>query len=446
MNQLDFLNKKSFDEIYKLLPEEGWQDAKVYSTLDKKSFVNKEFRKSEKNFEKRRDVLKNIKKIIMKPLIKYCKENIENFQYIWMRINHTEWIRYYEGDFFKSHKDFEKYICNGMHPYVLILGLNDVEDGGETRVETSICNGSCRKNGAVLFQANYEHESLVVKKGIKVALKLEFFIYIGNDFSRVSDYEKKWTSFWGSKELNLFDNYFKSQLQFEKAKNGIESKDLFISEELAKNSHNLGLMIADPKIKLESEIEFLFPTFTINSLHDLFIINNFLIDETQKIVFCNDSIAWQYLNEKIDLPSNCGLFVGLWDKKYKNSEYVFSESYNRVGELYDGHKNIKNKYADYDSIKINILNDFLNKFDKYNNKKIKLNLIDGKNITQNRINYSLLKKIEPSDEIQKPFFEKGKVTVTEKEFCNDEDSGYDTYTYTEYQQFYMQIRFVLFRI
>jgi len=446
MNQLDFLNKKSFDEIYKLLPEDGWQEAKVYSISDKKSFVNEEFRKSEKNFEKRRDVLKIIKKNIMKPLINFCKQNIENFQYIWIRSNHTEWIKYYEGNFFKSHKDFEKYICNGMNPYVVILGLNDVEEGGETKVENIICNGSCRKNGMVFFKGNLDHESLIVKKGIKIALKLEFFIYIGNDFTRVSDEEKKWTSFWGTKELNLFDNYFKSQLHFENAKNDIDTKDLIISEELAKYSHNLGLMIADPKIKLESEIELLFPLFTINSLHDLFIINNFLNDVSQKFIFCNDNIAWEYLNEKIDLPSNCGVFVGLWDKKYKNSEYVFSECYNRIGEKYYSNNRSINKFTDYDSIKINILNEYLNKYDKFNNKKIKLNLKDGKNIIQNRIEYLLKKKIKPSDEIQKPIFEKGTVTITEKEFCNDEESGYDIYTYKEYEQSYIQIRFVLFRI
>jgi hypothetical protein len=442
METTNFLTSTQYNVIKNLLPEQGWQDAKVYSMNDKKSYVNGNVRKSQKNFEKRKDIIKTIKNIVMKPLKKWLKESIENYQYVWMRYNHTEWIRYYEGDFFKSHKDFEKYICNGMIPYVLILGLNDVEEGGETRVEDKILNGSCRENGAVLFQGNLEHESLVVKKGIKIGLKLEFFIYVGSDFTRVCDENKKWTSYWSSFELNLFDNYFKSHSHFK------NTKDLILSEDLAKESHNLNLMIADPKLKLPCEIELLFPSFTTNALHDIFNIHNFIKDSSQKLIFCNDPIAWDYINSQIEFPSDCGLFVGLWTKKYSHSDYDLTKYYDREGQKYDFYyyKKEKSQYVNYDSLKIKILNEFLNIFDKYGHKNIELILKDGKIINKHYLKYSFLNQYKPSDSIQKPIFEKGKATITEKEFCNDEESGYDYYTYTEYQQYYIQIRFALFRL
>lgn len=61
------------------------------------------------------------------------------------------------------------------------------------------------------------------------------------------------------------------------------------------------------------------------------------------------------------------------------------------------------------------------------------------------IQFKLLKKLNLPMKYKNQFF-KRELTITEKEFCNDEDGGYDIYTYQEYEQSYIQIRFVLFKM
>lgn len=446
MNRHNFLSQENFDVILSYLPKNGWRPAKVYSKDQKKSYVNKVVRKSEKNYEKRRDVLRSIKQIVMKPVIECFKNHIPNFRRCWVRNNQTEWIRYYEGDFFKPHKDFEKYICNGMIPYVIIIGLNDVEEGGETKVENEIFDGSSKKNGAILFQANLTHESLVVKKGLKIALKLEFFVYADSDYIKVQDKDNRWISYWSTKELELLDNYFKSHLDFERSR----SKNLIVSEELARDSFNLGIMIADPRLKLPSEIDLLFPGFTVQSIRELFLIYKFMNDTSQKFLFCNDPLAWDYLNQHMELPTDCGLYVGIWVKKDLSEKYKLKNYYNRRGDQYHYYYQFSplkenNEYADYEDLKIHVLDKFLKIFDHYDEKNINLEYKIGKHL-KNGFKGNIFKFIdEPSDTLERPIFHSGKTTITEREFCNEEDAGYITYTYKEYLRYYIQIRYFLVR-
>jgi len=448
MDQAHFLAHDEFLKIREFIPNNGWRPAKVYSLGKKKTMVDTQIRKSGKNYEKRKDVIREMKKIIMKPCIKWFKENIQHFQYCWMRNNQTEWIRYQEGDFFRPHQDFEKYICNGMIPFVFILGLQDVEQGGGTKIGDTVCMGSAQENGAVFFQANLMHESLPVEKGVKLALKLEFFIFVGEDFIRTQDDHKRWLSLWSIEELKLMENFFMSKFDFDKKM----SKTVTLGSDLARESCRLNMSIADPTVS-HTGCDILFPGFTVKALHDIFSIHHFIHHyRNDKIVFGSDPIAWEFINTKMSIPENFGLYVGIWSKKNLADQYVLQNYYNRKGEVFHSFYYMKNpsktcnEYVEYPSLKIHILDKFLNRFDHYDEKNVSLHYEKGQ-----CVHNPVLKNLErvkhvPSDNTEKPSFEKGKVTVEEKEFCNEEDAGYMTYRHTEYKQYFIQIRFFLYRL
>jgi hypothetical protein len=446
MERTDFLTQREFQDIYNHLPEDSWEKAKVYNPHHKISRTNDSVRISEKNYEKRDSVVRDIKRIILPKLIGWMRADIENFQHCWLRTRHVEWMRYHEGDFFKPHRDFEKYTCNGMTPFVFILGLNDVEEGGETRVEKKVLSGSAKRNGGILFQSNLMHESIMVQKGMKLCLKLELFVFIEktDNVFRVHGPNMKWMSLWPKAGLRLLENYIHNSSDFHKTKSDIE-----FSESTSRDIHNLSLIICDPKSSLPVDVDFYFPGYSKYSLHEIFAFAHFAGSD-QKFFYGTDHHAWEFINTGLELDPSIQLFVCLWIRNGDSIRDYFIESiYNRDGkcvykDLFYQVFFIKetNEYAKLPDIKKSMLLRFMKRFDahidvhndpdipKYPTKGVQKEI---------RINPSMP---PPSDIKHRPMYREGTETFTEREWCNDEDSGYQTFTYHEYRQYDIQIRYV----
>lgn len=448
MEQKDFLPEGEFKQILGYLPTESWVNAQVYNPYYSVSRVNETVRKSEKNFEKRQSVIHSIKKVIVPRLTQWMKSEIKGYQYCWFRPRHVEWMRYQEGDFFRPHKDFEKYTCNGMVPFVFILGLQDVEEGGETKVEKVVLSSSARKNGAVLFQSNLEHESVVVKKGIKLCLKIELFVFKSEDeFFRIHDQHNQWLSFWPKSELKLIDNYIERCRDFHR-----HGSEIVLEKSSSKDIHNLSLLIADPKTPFPVDVDFYFPGYDKNSLHEIFSFAYFLRSE-DRFFYGQHEKAWEYLNTEVKLPPDMQLCVCLWIKQPKvNKEYKTETVYSRDGcyAYIDSWWNTfslkaSKQYSALSDIKQKILLHFMERFD---NRRRAKDLSPPKAfpaataISEIKIDYSFP---PPSDLKHKPLRKSGTETITEREFCNDEESGYDIYTYDAYCQYDLQIRYVVWR-
>lgn len=446
MEKQDFLSEAAFEEIRGFVPTDSWVTAQVFNPQKWLSKVNDTVRRSEKHYEKRQPVVKSLKKVILPRLIQWMKGEIKGYQYCWFRPNHVEWMRYHEGDFFRPHKDFERYTCNGMTPFVFILGLEDVEEGGETRVEDLLLSSSARKNGAILFQSNLQHESVTVKKGVKLCLKIELFVFRSEaEFYRVRGLNSQWLSFWQKSELKLVENYIERCRDFHR-----QGSDIVVEESSSKDIHNLSLLIADPKTPLPVDVDFYFPGHDKQSLHEIFSFDH-SIRSGERIFYGQDEKAWEYLNTEYVLPVNMQLCVCLWIKEPKsNKDYKMESVYSRDGRCARVDRwwntfsvEASERYSSLVDIRKKLLFNFMARFDSHQSTARDSDPLKSqparKPLYKTKIDYRFP---TPSDLKHKPLRKSGVETVTEQEWCNDEESGYDTYTYESYRQYDLQIRYV----
>jgi hypothetical protein len=116
-----------------------------------------------------------------------------------MRILSTNitYLRYGEGDFFKTHRDFSKVTVPGkLHGYTLIVGLHGANKGGETTVYVDDEHGSVEAGHKVtwsasignmlLFDAHLRHAASAVRAGSKEVLVLDVWC-IRDTYACVSD-------------------------------------------------------------------------------------------------------------------------------------------------------------------------------------------------------------------------------------------------------------------
>jgi hypothetical protein len=367
----------------------------------------------------------------------------------------TEWLRYDPGMFFQKHQDFERYICNGMVPYVCLIGLQDTEKGGETMVGEQVCHGSCRENGVVFFPSNLPHQAKTVIRGRKTCLKMEMQVFFSPEdgFVRVSDKDRQWLSFWSKKELELVDNYIRSHRQFMDTPHHKKSTDIQTSTETAREIHNMMLRIAEPTSKTprvtEEAQDKIFPTCTVSFLHDIFAYYHFK-QQNPSVFFGSDAKAWDFMNQEMDLPSHHTLLVGLWYKEEKDEPYRLSSLWDRACHKMDNYfptvVEEMDTYMDYDSICAMILEEFTIRKDIQltacsTSPPEKIQKKGRKTPCVVQPWRDLVKPYKPSED-GKYIKKSGVQTESVSEMCND-DMNSESWEYRRYVSFFIKIRWLV---
>jgi hypothetical protein len=364
--------------------------------------------------------------------------------------------------FFREHRDFEKYVCNGLVPYVGLLGLVDTARGGETKVEGTTRRGSALKNGFVMFPGNVPHEATTVLEGEKMCLKMEFFVLFdstgpqkgGGETIRVSSRENhEWRSFWSRDALALVENYVASQARFEGNTNHVRT-----SREMAKTIHDVMMSIADPRRQRVpvAKMDMVFPSWTSACLHDVFTCTHFLQNETRPgVILGSDGDAWDFMQTWSRFPvSGCALVVGLWYKNPTTSDatYRLYTIRDRNGGRCTRTIRASSTYRDYKTLRQDLLHDFV--ASKEMDKDDSVSPPDTTPVEGARHEEILdrdwsplirTSSVQPSDEIERAEDLRGYATERVHEMCNDEDGGHWE-EYTVYQAFRIQIRWCLIRV
>lgn len=444
-DQKNSFSQEDFQVFRDTCPMDGWKDAVVFSRTDQKDVLQKTVRNGNVVKETDRDKITTYKRIVLRKLLPWLRAQ-PSFQYCYFRPHHVEWLRYEKNMYFQQHKDFERYKCNGMIPYVALVGLVDTESGGQTRVEGRDLIGGCSENGLAFFPSNVFHESRPVLKGCKICLKLEFFVFMEESYIQVSDDRQQWRSFWSAEELALVDNYISVHSDF------LKTKNVVTSTEMARSIHNMMIHIADPRqcYGLDAEtMDMLFPSASGIFLHDLFVAYRFIREKgpAHQVVLLRDAKAWDYVNAHMELPENVELYCGLWYKEKDNKRYQFHSARDRAGNILHGWsmKKATDEFCDFDLIRVRLIKHFIETFDMASHEEPPKPVTLKKAKTTVIVHNSrILETVSPSDYVQTPVKRSGKITETEREFCNDADSGYETYTYRRYTTFYIQVRWCMF--
>jgi len=452
----DFLSPGEWEEIWSMCPgDEQWKEAVVHSRRDGMDRVNKTTRKTYKCVENRHDFIDRIQRHIMASLLPRLREQ-PDFLYCWPRGHRgTEWLRYKPGMFFRPHTDFERYVCCGLRPYVCLLGMKDVEKGGETRVDKTVCVGGARKNGMVFFPATELHEAVPVIRGEKICLKMEFFVVTANPDLLSIDSKRRWLSTWSKSAIDLFDNYLRSHLSFTASTASTASTSLVVSEKTAQELQQVMMAIAEARVR---ECEMYFPTLSTRFLHDVFACHEYLLSRPHRaamtatnIIMGNDDHAWDYLNTKMPLPTDARLMVGLWYKNAgEDSAYQLFSTFSRLGSITTD-TSIIDRYRPYATLHRHALEYFID-YQDMSTSTLDNSIRNDDTICGNDLPHTnepldwttILQSVQPSDRIQKKIRKQGTVITTESEMCNDEDGGTITDTYKTYVSFDIQIRWFLY--
>lgn len=462
-----FLEPRDFEELAGYFPVEGWKDAVVYHKTHKKEMKAPESRLSLKCPERRDGVLRRVCSVVMPRVLWWLWEQ-EGFLHCWFRYSHTEWMHYREGMFFKEHKDFEKYVCSHLVPYVGILGLEDTGAGGETVVEGTPLKGSTRRNGFVFFPATATHSAATVSAGEKRCLKMEFFVMLRNDnLVAVADENRRWKSFWNREDLALVDNYIASHSRFEKGAGEVET-----STEMAKRVHDIMLAIGDPRHQRmpAHKMDMVFPSYSPACLHDLFVCAGFLRGGNKGVLLGSDPDAWAFLQNMTSMPSDCTTMAALWYQSDKSqaSKYRLGYLCPRYGSTtgpekteytnlwtkpspyyprYDEKAYASSSFASYTSLQKLLLQRFIADHDfETRHPPFDLEMATGHAHPETSgAFFKRVAAVQPSDTTEKPRRVSGYVDRISTEMCNDEgDSTIETYT--AYESYRIQTRWCLVRL
>lgn len=174
-----FFEKEVFDDFEQkvrfAIDTSGWQPAKVFNRKKGHDLQNTNVRRHSNHVIDDKDMCRQLTQTIHERLSSLFPDDS-----FWIRDSHMDVLHYAEGDFFHRHEDFIKYFFPDVRLYVLLIGLETCQDGGETVVYAQKSQGvpyygSVRKNRACFFPAHIPHESRVVKKGEKMCIKLDVF-------------------------------------------------------------------------------------------------------------------------------------------------------------------------------------------------------------------------------------------------------------------------------
>ena len=461
----DFLSPEEFKAVQQCIPTGDWKDAVVYHKAIKKEVLAPDSRLALKRVERRDHVIQRLRGIVMPRVLAWLREQTAEKKPIscWFRYAHTEWLHYKKGMFFREHRDFEKYVCNGLVPYVGLLGLVDTARGGETKVEGTARRGSVRENGFVFFPGNVPHEATTVLEGEKMCLKMEFFVLFdssgpqkgGGETIRVSSRENNdWRSFWSRDALSLVENYMASQARFENTDN------VCTSREMAKTIYDVMMSIVDPRRQrvMVAKMDMVFPSWTSACLHDVFTCTHFLQNETRPgVILGSDADAWDFMQTWSRFPAlGCALVVGLWYKNLTTSDatYRLYTIRDRNGGRCKRTIQASSTYVDYKTIRQDLLYDFVASKDMRDwdpspvdttGLEKKQGVAQGEILDRDWSPVIRTSSVQPSDEIERAEDVRGRATRYSHEMCNDEDGGYME-EYTVYEVFRIQIRWCLIRV
>lgn len=475
--------------------DEEFTMARVYNTTSKREYVSSETRHTQKKQVTCPIFSQSVHQICTKKLSSVLKTNMENFHSLFPRESQMEWLRYTPDMFFKAHRDFEKYVCNDMIPYVLLIGMYDVEEGGETRVGDRLYTGGARRNGAVFFRSDRLHEACVVKKGIKLCLKMEFYVFVSPSPFRVMSWSSvdddddgvalTHISYWKKDVLRSIDNFIASQASFKK------TCDIRVQDDTSSLFYKTMMMIVNHSSREEySEsdlhfVEMMFPNMSIPTLHDIFIALN---DET--IVTGQDPDAWTHLVTHIKKESHLYL-VGLWTTStYGNQPQLFGliDQYGRDFYL-SGHDHTHDTTTfkqdtchDYTSLCHSLIRRFILKNDIHperdddddQNTFFSVLKDDPQCEKNTRTSCDSCDSCDPHDKHIDPLHPllseeeryriylsvsasvnldtfhdpdlNGVKTIVEYEMCNDDASGYDRYVYDQYVSYRLSLRWIRYTL
>jgi len=455
-----FLPEKDWQLLFDSSPDkEQWKKSVVYDRHVGKDRVAKDVRHADKCTVIDHAWISNVERLLTRALLPRLREK-PGFLYCWPRGHRgTEWLRYEPGMFFRSHTDFERYVCGGLVPCVCLVGMRDVAKGGETQVGKTRCVGGARRNGAVFFAANELHEARPVLEGHKLCLKMEFFVLVETTLPdrllRVEDDQQRWRSVWSTTALNVVDSYLRSHCSFEGGKDR-----LVVSTPLAQELQKLMMAIAE---KRERECEEIFPTLSTSFLHDVFCcLSAFSTAATAtatQTILGTDEQAWEFLNtQTLPLPPTLCLLVGIWYRKTGQKRYKLYEVYSRQGDRHMQYfKNSisrtssTNEYCSYSSLRQHAVETFIDEKDMTPlSKNLTLDTtqkLSGTDLPWTRhtekMNWrSVFRDIEPSDRVERNQRQHGMASTIVSEMCNDEDAGTTTETYERYVSYDLQIRWI----
>lgn len=302
-----FLSGEDFDELLRHTPPSGSPDWKEAIIHDRRRGINRTAPESRHGFKARTGrehlpLLRWIHRLTIRRLLPSLQKEMDGFGYIFARHSQAEWLRYETGMFFREHQDFERYICNGMIPYVLLIGLDDTRRGGETRVDGRPCLGATRRNGAVFFPSNLPHEACMVEDGTKRCFKMEFFVFREPSPQHrivVADAKNDWRSYWTVSVLTRVENYVRSHLEFDRrAKDQSESgSTVKVETETAQDLRRIMMTVVDPvgsplSIKDRAVYDMMFPGISRDALHDM---GNVCSATEGSIVMGRTPLAWDLL-------------------------------------------------------------------------------------------------------------------------------------------------------
>lgn len=450
-DEVNFLSEDQFQEIEKLLPVSDWSFSNIHHKASQKDVLDPNARSCIKVKEFRKGAKRTMEKIITKRLLPLFRKD-PRFRYLAFRFHHTEWLRYYKGTYFKPHTDFERFICNDMVPYVCLLGMNDTLEGGETKVASLELKGGTLRNGMACFPGNLVHEAKPVLNGIKLLLKLEFFVFFADENSlMVSDSEHKWRSYWNRKDLPLIDNFLQSSLDFSSQ---CPSNHLVVSEESAKQIYKCMLYIADPSSLPPHErntFDMFFPSVTPHYVHDVMVVSHFFRNnKSNDLILGNCPDVWQKLNQgDFDVCSKPFLLGAVLyvrnhipnPQLHKDFEYVLSVYRNGQSEspkdphVYSSYQDIQDElilwFIQKNEIQVKPQKDqiFLQREEKLKNG---ISIDSSPSLPEQELR---TKMVEPL--LKKQI--NGTKTIEEIEFC-DEELGYELYTMDIYVRKDIEIR------
>lgn len=445
-DERDFLAAADWETIRSRCPEDEWEESVVHSRTTGKDVVDRRVRRAHK-IHIREDYEGELIRIVKERIIPLFRGD-PRFRYCWPRPRHSEWLRYRPGMFFHRHSDWEKYKCTGLVPYVCLIGLQDTGEGGQTIVGDRPLEGSRLRNGMILFPGNIPHEASIVREGEKRCLKLEFFAFFQEtDVIRVSDPRSRWMSFWTTDEISLMDNFIRSHAHFS------GKTDLVVETEMARQTHNLRLAIADPKIRLPVHGDEIFPTATAPFLHDVFGVARFLRGE-DPVFMGLDPRAWEFINREMDIPTTHTLMVGIWAAggKYDRDRdppariaYHFSHATDRAM----GAAEMRTHFVDFETISVHLLRGFMLRTERRSSSSLdKITATEGKEVmpSDSTREYPRLCEISPSNYWNRPEQHRGSMRETFTEFCNDSERGSENHQETVYFSYSLQVRWCVIRI
>lgn len=444
-----FLPEELFQELSLRMPfTDKWTPANVFSKKTRKNIFSPENRAAYKVAEDitgSGELIEKIHEHVMGVV-----RSMDGFVDGWIRPDQVEWIRYDKDGFFNVHCDFERYRCNGMTPFTLMIGMTDTALGGETVVEKRLLRGSTRRNGMVIFPSNLPHEGKRVREGKKVCLKLELLVFLSSDTTThftVRDTSSSFVSYWHKEGLDLVDNYITSKLRFEKK----EASDVVVvseevSEALKESMIRIGFgsRIAD---------DFMFPSMNNRTMHNLLVAMDFLADSSRDVVMCACPIAWDIINRRVNMEARgVAACVVAWHTKESTDPSWFSIRAS-CGRSDLGKE--KDTFLPFDVLAGRVVRASIKFLDMYPDNKLRYEkgehavvgampaCVMDSSLLSSHIQRT--KRFFPSDRLFQPDLVEGDVRKVSWEMCNDSDGGYESYDYDEYTSFLFYPRWILAR-